>query len=449
MNTSNSTLSTDLISTEVSTILPASNNPLVDSTYTLTARSSSSPIPQAASPNSLASGMSELPDFDGDGNADVFWRNLQTGDNALWLMNGDLGLLEYGALIQNLSAQELWEHDFGDFNGDGKTDIFLRNNTTGQNVVWLIDGNISNLQNGTSIIGGAFLQSLGDGIENTFNWRHDLGDFNGDGKEDIFWRNEDTGENKIWIMNGTSIVEDKTIQQLGTSTASAQDWSYKLGDFNGDGKSDVFLRDYGSGKNYVWLMNGTSIIDGKELTQLGGTSDTGSPDNWDFSLADFNGDGKSDVFLRDYGSGKNYVWLMNGTSISDGKELSQLGGISDTDNPNDWNFGIGDFNGDGKSDIFWRDYSTGKNYTWLMNGTILVDGKELSQLGNTSDTGNPNDWDFAIADFNGDGISDMFWRNDSDSKNAVWKMNGGTIIGGEFLSELDNNWYQSALDRNN
>jgi len=28
----------------------------------------------------------------------------------------------------------------GDFNGDGKTDILWRNKSTGQNVVWFMDG---------------------------------------------------------------------------------------------------------------------------------------------------------------------------------------------------------------------------------------------------------------------------------------------------------------------
>jgi len=30
--------------------------------------------------------------------------------------------------------------------------------------------------------------------------------------------------------------------------------------------------------------------------------------------------------------------------------------------------GIGDFDGDGKADILWRNSSTGENYIWLMNG---------------------------------------------------------------------------------
>jgi len=29
-------------------------------------------------------------------------------------------------------------------------------------------------------------------------------DFNGDGKTDILWRNKSTGQNVVWLMNGTT-----------------------------------------------------------------------------------------------------------------------------------------------------------------------------------------------------------------------------------------------------
>ena len=32
------------------------------------------------------------------------------------------------------------------------------------------------------------------------------GDFNGDGKSDIVWQNTSTGQRLIWIMNGTTIA---------------------------------------------------------------------------------------------------------------------------------------------------------------------------------------------------------------------------------------------------
>jgi hypothetical protein len=33
-----------------------------------------------------------------------------------------------------------------------------------------------------------------------------VGDFNGDGKADILWRNNSTGQVEVWLMNGTTTL---------------------------------------------------------------------------------------------------------------------------------------------------------------------------------------------------------------------------------------------------
>jgi FG-GAP-like repeat len=63
-----------------------------------------------------------------------------------------------------------------------------------------------------------------------------VGDFNGDKKADILWRNN---ENLIgmWLMNGTTISS-----QCSVGTTSP-DWAIDgVGDLNGDGKTDIVWR---------------------------------------------------------------------------------------------------------------------------------------------------------------------------------------------------------------
>jgi hypothetical protein len=80
---------------------------------------------------------------------------------------------------------------------------------------------------------------------------------------------------------------------------------------------------------------------------------------------DFNGDDKTDILWRNKSTGQNIVWLMNGTSFSTYAELMQ---VADTN----WEIvGTGDFNGDGKTDILWRNKSTGENVVWFMNGAAF------------------------------------------------------------------------------
>ncbi|KJU83185.1 hypothetical protein MBAV_004613 [Candidatus Magnetobacterium bavaricum] len=54
--------------------------------------------------------------------------------------------------------------------------------------------------------------------------------------------------------------------------------------------------------------------------------------------------------------------------------------------PKDWEFrDIGDFNGDGKTDVLWQDTATGDVYVWLMDG-VKING------GDFATRGLPGDW---------------------------------------------------------
>jgi len=181
-------------------------------------------------------------------------------------------------------------------------------------------------------------------------------DFNSDGKTDILWRNKSTGQNVVWFMNGTTYSNYAELMQV-TDT----NWQIVgTGDFNGDGKTDVLWRNTSTGQNVVWLMDGVNYggyVWRLEVADL----------NWEIvGTADFNGDGKTDILWRNKGTGQNVVWLMDGATMSNWSWI--LPEVPDTN----WEIvGTGDFNGDGKTDILWRNKSTGQNVVWLMNGTAL------------------------------------------------------------------------------
>jgi hypothetical protein len=243
-----------------------------------------------------------------------------------------------------------------DFNGDGKTDILWRNKSTGQNVVWLM--------NGTTYSSYAELLQVAD-----TNWQIvGTGDFNGDGKTDILWRNKSTGQNVVWYMNGATYSSYAEIMQV-TDT----NWQIVgTGDFNSDGKVDILWRNKSTGQNVVWYMNGATYSSYAEIMQV---TDT----NWQIvGTGDFNGDGKTDILWRNKSTGQNVVWFMNGVTYSSYAEIMQ---VTDTN----WQIvGTGDFNSDGKVDILWRNKSTGQNIVWLMNGAIYSSYAELIQVTDTN-----------------------------------------------------------------
>jgi hypothetical protein len=77
--------------------------------------------------------------------------------------------------------------------------------------------------------------------------------------------------------------------------------------------------------------------------------------------------------------------------------------------------GTGDFNGDGKGDILWRN-TNGDVAIWLMNGLETLSAVDIGNV--------PNSWMFVgTGDFNGDGKGDILWRN-TNGDVAIWLMDG-------------------------
>src|SRR5213078_3727593 len=132
-------------------------------------------------------------DFDGDGKADILWRNAVTGENYIWLMNG-LTIASQGS-INVVDPTSGWQiQGIRDFDGDGRADILWRNLSTGENYIYLMNGWTIAAQGLVNAVSDQAWQLKG------------IGDFDGDGKADILWRNSSTGENYVYFMNGWEIV---------------------------------------------------------------------------------------------------------------------------------------------------------------------------------------------------------------------------------------------------
>jgi FG-GAP-like repeat len=141
------------------------------------------------------------------------------------------------------------------------------------------------------------------------------------------------------------------------------------------------------------------------------------------STADFNGDGDSDILWRNSDAAPA-IWLMNGTSVSSMVALPQP--------PSSWHIvGTADFNGDGKADLLWLN-SDNTPSIWEMNGTSIISAIALPAP--------PLSWHLVgTADFNGDGKSDLLWLN-SDNTPSIWEMNGTSIITAVALPAPPPSW---------
>ena len=77
-------------------------------------------------------------------------------------------------------------------------------------------------------------------------------------------------------------------------------------------------------------------------------------------------------------SGQASIWNMGGSTLVGG------GAVTPNPGPNWKAIGTGDFNGDGNSDILWRNASTGQASIWEMSGNTLIGGGAVSPNPGTS-----------------------------------------------------------------
>src|SRR6266850_2980753 len=150
--------------------------------------------------------------------------------------------------------------------------------------------------------------------------------------------------------------------------------------------------------------------------------------------ADFNGDCKSDVLWRNTSTGENYFYFMNGLSIASQGPLY-------TEADQAWQVaGIGDFNGDGKADILWRNARTGENYIYFMNGLTIAAQGPVYPVADQA-------WQVAgIGDFDGDGKADILWRNRTTGESYIYFMNALIIPAqGPVYPVADQAWQVAGI----
>jgi hypothetical protein len=325
-------------------------------------------------------------DLNGDLKSDLVFNNTSTGEIAAWLMNGPS--VTSAALLLGPGA---WTTTHtADLNADGKADILLRNNSDGTVVLWLM--------NGLGVTSGTTLLSAGSG----WSVSH-TGDFNGDGKADILLRHTD-GRIVLWLMNGGAVTSGTSLLPAGTGYSAVH-----VADFNGDGKADILLRNTSDGTLVLWTMNGGTVTAGATILSAGaGYTPT--------HTGDLDGDGKADILLRNNANGSIVAWLMNGATVTSGTTL--IGASNWYVNQ------VADFNGDGKSDILLRN-ADGTIVAWLMNGSTVSSGSTLF--------GPTTAWaPTKTGDYNGDGKADIIMRN-NDGTLVMWLMNGGAITSGSTI----------------
>ncbi|MEZ5892443.1 MAG: Calx-beta domain-containing protein [Parvularculaceae bacterium] len=317
----------------------------------------------------------------------------------------------------------------GDWNGDGVTDAMTWNPSNGTNK-WFVNNGSLSFTTYTNKITASQITSTASIMY--------LGDWNGDGITDIMWWKPADGTNR-WFVNNGSLTFTQTNNAVTTTQISGSTTALDFGDWNGDAITDFMWRTTVGSAGSHWFINNGSLS----------FSQTNSPitiARWweedvgedtiariqfaDLTFADWDGDGITDV-LRYFGP-----------NPEEGVECNWLrndGALNFTSKATTPCFSpttiYGDWNGDGLLDAVLYSSNTGSN-TWYLNEGDFGFSSIANPITPSTITGGA--WLMHAGDWNMDGMTDVMVHMYSSGSNrwftTSWSETG--VLQFDYVSNL-------------
>jgi elongation factor P hydroxylase len=308
-------------------------------------------------------------DFNGDGHPDYLVYNASTRQTAIWYLNNNI--LTSGLYGPTLPVG--WTVvGVADFNGDGHPDYLLYNASTRQTAIWYLNNNI--------LTSGLYGPTLPAGWTVT-----GLADFNGDGHPDYLLYKASTRQTAIWYLNNNVLTSGlygptPPVEVLGVA------------DFDGDGHPDYLLFNAPSQTAISYLNNNVFIRSAGAPILPAGWSLAGS---------------QAPNQVRDADFGSSYSNSKVPYAIDRHAVMSAIGYPTAYANA----VAYGDFNSDGIPDVVFAPVSgttTGLPIIIALGqpGGSYIDGTSLVIAGEVPAPIHPRK--IIVGDFNGDGRPDIF-----------------------------------------
>lgn len=288
-----------------------------------------------------------VPDLNGDGRADLLFRDRVTGDVTPWLMSGATRLAS-ARLAGPVPATDWALAAVADLDADGRAEILWNHVRLGAVMAWFMNGVTRTRTAALPTLGEAGWQLVG------------ADDFDGDRRTDLLWHHPATGRLRILRLVGTASAGAFDPERVGESVAAV----IGTGDFDATGTADVVWRAAGGGVR-IWLSKPGSA---GSIVPLEAPPEAG----WEIvGVADQDGDGKSDLVWRSDALRETQLWRFESPTVI------QTGPLPDLRRPGHRIAATLDLDGDGETDLLWRSTATGLATAWMMEGFDLRLGASM------------------------------------------------------------------------
>ena len=217
-------------------------------------------------------------------------------------LNTETGYISYGTNVEFI---------MGDYNGDGVEDLIgmARYGAAGANMTVAVMDGASDFK--TLLLSGQ--TPLPQTTSSA--WSFTTGDFNKDGRADIYAVNRLGAKTDLHILNASGGYASFLYQIPTALPQAGSDWSFAAGDFDNDGKSDLYcIYKAGASGTEVHVLSAASGFATYVCQRVTAIGNTNSPD-WNFKVRDWDRDGKPDLYaINRNGPNRTDVHLMSGSS---------------------------------------------------------------------------------------------------------------------------------------
>ncbi|MEZ5944735.1 MAG: choice-of-anchor Q domain-containing protein [Planctomycetaceae bacterium] len=261
-------------------------------------------------------------DFNGDNRDDLIVQQASSNTTPLpgsWFVKSFNGTSFATSFYGRWEASGWVDFGVGDVNQDGFDDIIGVRNAEGvvDRVNWLY-GISNRIPDGSRRFYAQFAGAFNGRVETT-GWHSVLvGDWDNDGRADVAARKND-GRFVYGTATGgptpfAAIGANRLINSSGPLFSnSAFTGPFRVGDFDGDGRDDILARQ--SNDRNLWVAQSSAMAPTSSTAQLWGAWDDSR--NWSgAAVGDFNGDGRDDYVSVDLTG--SHVWgaVSNGTGFA-------------------------------------------------------------------------------------------------------------------------------------